>query len=118
MEPLPIDRIIGEELTSVEFVQDYVQLRFHRPTLTLFSWPVVRIAGEAFRFGEAGYRDRLCERIGRKVVAASFREDDAIRITFDDGAEFNVSLKLEDREGPETGYFTLGKNPREPLLDF
>jgi hypothetical protein len=105
-------------MTSIEFVQDYVQLRFHRPMLTLFIWPEVHLEGATFHHGESGYRDRLCERIARKVVAASFRKNDEIRIKFDDGAEFIVPLKASARVGSEAGYFALGESPREPLIDF
>lgn len=118
MKPVPIERIIGEQLSSVEFVQDYVQLRFDGPTLTAFTWPVLRVGGMTIRLGDSRYRDRLCERIGRRVSAASFREADVISLTFDDGVEISISLKPGDLVGPEAGYFTLSGNPNEPLLDF
>lgn len=43
----------------VEFVQDYVQLRFDGPTLTAFVWPVVSFSGKAVHFGESRYRDGI-----------------------------------------------------------
>ena len=33
--------MVGQELSAVEFVQDYLQLRFDGPVLTLFEWPDV-----------------------------------------------------------------------------
>ena len=118
MKPIPIERIIGKQLSSVEFVQDYVQLRFDGPTLTVFTWPVLRIATMSVHSRDVGYKDDLCERIGHKVSSASFHEANAINITFDDGAEISISLKSQDRERPEAGYFTVSGDPKEPLLDF
>jgi hypothetical protein len=118
MKPIPIERIIGEQLSSVEFVQDYVQLKFDGPTLTVFTWPVLRIATMTVHSRDAGYKDHLCERIGHKVSAAAIRDENSINITFDDGAEVSISLKPQDRQGPEAGYFAASGDPKEPLLDF
>lgn len=118
MKPIPIEKIIGQPLGSVEFVQDYVQLRFDGPALTAFTWPMLHVAGMTFRFDEPGYRDRLCGWIGHRVLATAFREAEVLSIRFDDGAEMSISLRPEDRQGPEAGYFTLSADPREPLLDF
>jgi hypothetical protein len=50
-----IASIAGEQLSSIEFVQDYVQLRFDGPTLTAFVWPTLTVGGNSFRFGERAY---------------------------------------------------------------
>lgn len=118
MKPIPIEKTIGQPLSSVEFVQDYVQLRFDGPTLTAFTWPILHVEGTMIRFNEPGYRDRLCERIGHRVLAAAFREAEALSVKFDDEVEMSISLRPEDRQGPEAGYFTLSSDPGEPLLDF
>jgi hypothetical protein len=98
--------ILGAQLSSVEFVMDYVQLHFDGPTLTVYFWPVVKRNGNISRFGEPDYRDELCGRIGHKVVSAFLREDEAIDITFDDRAEIHISLRPEDvARLPEAGYF-------------
>lgn len=104
--PIPLEIIVGEQLSSVEFVQDYVQIRFDGPTLTLFVWPSLHFANRVVRFGEAGYRDELCGRIAVKVRQARIREDQDLAIKFEDGVELFVSLKAADRDGPEAGHFS------------
>jgi|SRR5271157_4987542 len=118
MVTLPIAEIVGEQLSSVEFVQDYMQLHFDGPTLTAFVLPTLKSYGRTIRFGEQGYRDELCAKIGHNVSAAYVREGDAIIVEFDDGSEISISLRPEDRVGPEAGYFRVSADPRSPLLDF
>jgi hypothetical protein len=91
--------IVGEKLSSVEFVMDYVQLRFDGPTLTAFTMPVVAADGRVFRVGEPGYRDALCERIAVLVTAADVSAE-AIAIDFADGARITVALREEDQVTP------------------
>ncbi len=58
------------ELAGVAFIRDYLQLSFDAPSLTALVWPSVTISGEVFEFGTPGYRDVLCQQIGKKVVSA------------------------------------------------
>jgi hypothetical protein len=102
----PFAALIGEQLSSVEFIQDYVQLRFDGPCLTAFTHPVVHVGTREFHWGLPGYRDALCERIATLVCEVSFREDDAIRVHFQDGATVEISLCTDDYEGPESAMFT------------
>jgi len=70
--------IVGEQLSAVTFVQDYVQLHFDGPCLTAFSYPVVMLGDKTFRWGEPRFRDVLCGRIAQKVAAARVAYDDGI----------------------------------------
>ena len=115
---LSFDAIIGEQLSSVEFVQDYVQLHFDGPTLTAFVWPVVNLRDKAVHFGQSGYRDELCARIGHRVCAAYLREGVAVLIEFEDGTKFSVSLRAEDSVGLEVGHFRAGNDPTSSILEF
>lgn len=113
-----LDKITGEQLSSVEFVQDYLQLHFDGPTLTLFSWPTVRLPERETCFGEAGYRDALCGVIAHKVSGVTIKADEVLVVRFDDGLAIAISLRPEDRTGPEAGYFSASRDSKEPLLDF
>jgi len=62
-------RLVEEPLSSVTFVQDYVQLDFGAARLTAYAWPSVEIGGVIFRFGDRGYRDALCAFIAHEVTA-------------------------------------------------
>lgn len=112
-----LEIIVGAQLSSVEFVQDYVQLRFDGPNLTLFVWPSLHFPNRVVRFGEPGYRDELCGRIALKVRQARIRENEDLVINFEDGVELFVSLKAADRTGPEAGYFS-SKVTGGALLEF
>lgn len=115
---IPIAEIVGEQLSSVEFVEDYVQWHFEGPTLTAFVPPTLRLHGRTIRFGEQGYRDELSARINHNVLAAYVRDGDAVIIEFDDEAAICISLKPEDQVGPEAGHFTVSADPHSALLDF
>jgi hypothetical protein len=115
---IKLDAIIAEQLSSVEFVLDYVQLHFGGPHIIAYVWPVVESGGEFLHFGGGRYRDALCERISRKVRMASISEGDTVTIEFDDGATIRISLKPEDRKGPEAILYQAGSKASDPILDF
>jgi hypothetical protein len=49
-----INELVGEELSSVVFVADYVQFDFNGPRLTLFVWPTAQTFGENRTLGDPG----------------------------------------------------------------
>jgi len=48
MESTLRKKLIGEQLSSVEFVQDYLQLHFDGRTITAYVWPKVFVNIETF----------------------------------------------------------------------
>jgi hypothetical protein len=89
----------GRELSSVEFVRDYVQFRFDGPYLTVHNLPAVVTSPEnTLTPGERCYRDSLCERIGVKVRSIKVVHTE-VAIDFEDGTTFKLSLEKE--HGPE-----------------
>lgn len=88
--------IVGEQLSAITFVQDYVQLHFDGPRLTAFSRPVVIIGGKTFHWGEPCFCDALCGRIAKKVMEARIAYGESIAITFEDGSIIQVSLQDKD----------------------
>lgn len=99
--------LVGEQLSSVEFVQDYVQLRFDGPVLTALVWPVVSSEGRKFRYGELEFRDALCQRIGLSVTKVEHRPDEALEIDFDDGSAITISLREADLVAAEALRFSV-----------
>lgn len=107
---MDVSAIVGEELVAVEFVQDYLQLRFPAPSFTLYAWPHVLFPDFSVAYGEPEYRNALCAQIGEKVVQASLEEGDALTIEFENGTVFGLSLREEDIDGSESGsYSETGK---------
>jgi hypothetical protein len=101
-----ISAIEGEELKSVAFVEDFLELRFGAPVLTLYDWPYVLLTDFSVGYGEPEYRNALCAQIGETVATASLEEDDALTIEFGNGAVFGLSLREEDVDGPESGSYS------------
>ncbi len=61
------EMLLGEQLSSVTFVQDYLQLDFDGVQLTYNVWPSVLLAEAQSVFGATGYRDALCSLIAHVV---------------------------------------------------
>jgi hypothetical protein len=104
---MDISAIEGEELKAVEFVEDYLQLRFGEPLLKLYDWPHVLLTDFSVAFGEPEYRNALCAQIGETVSAASLEEDDALTIELGNGVVLGLSLREEDKDGPESGSYSV-----------
>jgi hypothetical protein len=103
-----LKRLNGRQLSSVEFVQDYVQLRFDGPWLTAYVLPVVQLDGEQLRHDVPGFRDALCARIGRAVLQSEFRTGEGLFLHFDDLAVIRISVRDSDYTGPEALEFVDG----------
>jgi hypothetical protein len=103
---MDISAIEGQELTAVEFVQDYLRLRFDGPMLTLYAWPHVLLEDFSIAFGEPESRNALCAQIGEMVAKASLEELEALTVEFESGTVIALSLREEDLSGPEAGSYS------------
>ncbi|CAN5516434.1 hypothetical protein BH10ACI4_BH10ACI4_01210 [soil metagenome] len=110
-----LEALIGQELVAVEFVQDYVQLRFDGPLVTFYEWPEVFREEGSYAFGEPEYRDWLCALIGESVTAATVEDGEAVEIAFASGVSVRCSLRLEDLVGPEGGSVAYADGAGEVL---
>lgn len=103
---MSLETLPGEHLTAVEFVEDFLQLRFGEALLILFVWPDVADADAiSVAFGQPGYRDALCSTIGENVTEAELNEGRSLTIEFENGTVFALSLRAEDLDTPEVGSF-------------
>ena len=94
------------QLASVSFVQDYLQLDFDGPLLTLYVWPDVADAdGISIAYGEPGYRDALCSIIGETVTTPELNEGRSMTVEFENGTVLALSLRDEDIDVAEAGSF-------------
>jgi hypothetical protein len=114
---MELEAIVGQELSAVEFVQDYVQLRFDGPLVSFYEWPDVFREEGSYAFGEPEYRNILCAVIGESVAAASVEEGEAIEIEFENGVTVRASLRPEDITGPEGGSISYADGLGE-ILNF
>ena len=103
---MDISAIEGEELRSVAFVEDYVDLQFGPARLTLYAWPHVMLPEFSVAFGEPEYRNALCAQIGEPVESATLEESSALTIELASGVVLGLSLREEDVDGPESGSYS------------
>ena len=92
--------VLGRLLSSVEFVQDYVQLRFDGPYLTAITLPVVTRGSQTLRSEDAGFRDALCAQIGQEVAKVDVTAK-RLQLSFVNGSTVTISLLDDDYQGPE-----------------
>ena len=84
--------LVGEKLSSVTFVMDYVQLDFDGNGFTFYIWPRVTNEITEYRFGDQFYRDKLCSLITKIVTSVSAVENQEMTIFFDNGNKLSLSL--------------------------
>lgn len=103
---MDVSALEGQELSAVEFVADYLRLRFDGPMLTLYNWPHVLLSDFSIAFGEPEYRNALCAQIGEMVATAKLEELDSLTVEFESGTVLALSLREEDLDGPEAGSYS------------
>ena len=103
---MDISALEGQELTAVEFVGDYLRLRFDGPMLTLYAWPHILLADFSIAYGEPEYRNALCAQIGEMVAKAALEEMESLTVEFESGTVIALSLREEELDGPEAGSYS------------
>ena len=99
-----IDRLKGRILSSVEFVQDYVQFRFDGPCLTAYTHPTINLEAQLYTWDTPGYFDKLHKMVGSTVIIAE-ADDYTVSVKFESGNIISISLRDEDYVGPEAIQF-------------
>lgn len=96
--------MVGEQLSAVVFVMDYVQLQFNSSSTVTVLTPITVIppgSSLAVRSGDDQFRNRLCEQIAKIMSNASVTSEE-FRIVFEDQTMISISLRAEDCPGPES----------------
>ena len=96
-------RLVGEQLSAVCFVQDYLQLEFDGYNLTTYTTPLVEILpNEWMAYEHDQYKNGLCRFIACLVEQVAI-EPGRILIAFQ-GRRERISLPLH--EGRDNIYYT------------
>jgi len=103
---MDVSGLVGEELKSVCFVEDYLELGFGDAKVELFAWPYVLLTDFSVAFGEPEYRNALCAQIGEEVVEAALEEGSALTIELANGVVLGLSLREEDLDAPVSGTYS------------
>ena len=98
------DELLGEQLSAVTFVQDYLQLWFDGPGINVMNPLTVTTPAGSITSWNPGFRDLLCAQIAKIVSAVERRAGEALVIKFHDGSSLLVSLREDDYQGPEAYY--------------
>src|SRR5262245_47612437 len=102
-----LESIIGEQLSAVSFVQDYVEFHFDGPVIRALTNPVARTRGGRISFPDAGSRDALCGFVGRKVLSVNLVANEGLTIEFGVEEFINVPLDAASYRGPEALHFQV-----------
>jgi hypothetical protein len=114
-----ITAIEGQELSAVEFLGDYLRLRFGDvpgsagPMLTLYAWPHVLLPEFSIAYGEPEYRNWICAQIGQIVSKAALEELSALTIEFENEIVIALSLREEELSGPVAGSYSEDGSGRD-----
>jgi hypothetical protein len=109
----------GETLTMVMFEHDFLRLAFSYglvgPMFTLNVWPIVSVRSMEVHYGERGYRDCLCNPIGRTITATEESEARGLVLEFDESS-LQVQPRSEEVRGPEIATLEMREGNRsEPV---
>jgi hypothetical protein len=100
--PAPFEQLIGEELSAVTFVRDYVQLQFNPPPMLNVMTPItLDSASGRISQNEQAFPNAIIAEIGKVVKNIVFSQGDFLRIGFSDDSSITISLKPEDYVGAE-----------------
>jgi hypothetical protein len=103
-----LEGLKGRDVSAVTFVQDYLQLQFDGSFLNVFVWPRLTLKGVVFEFGSSGYRDALCQLIGKTVVGVIEESNVKLGFFFYEEEVLEISLAPRDRRGPEAAMLQTG----------
>lgn len=105
MEKAPsVDPILGKCLSSVDFVRDYLQLRFEGGSvMTLLIWPMIIDGDRITDFGNDDYKEKLAAFVGKELVGGTVVPADHMTLDFGRGRQLTVSLVSEAYEGRPEG---------------
>jgi hypothetical protein len=101
--------LVGEQLSSVTFVQDYWQFDFDGQGFTALTRVEVQANGLKVMDGDDQFRNVLCGQISKIVRRVNLSQREALTITFEDQSSISISLRWDDYRGPEAVHFRDGK---------
>jgi hypothetical protein len=110
-----LDELKSQRLSSVEFVQDYIQLHFDDYTINLYNPVKVVERSGSLRPGQVGFRDALCSLINGTIRDVFYAESDKVELVFENGSSVVVSIADKDYAGPEA-LMLRSRDPNAPWL--
>jgi hypothetical protein len=98
--------LVGEPVSEVSFVMDYVELHFNGSYLRILENPTIRLRDQsAITFPAPGSRDGLCTLIDATLEAIAADDDGELRASFSNGASVSAALGHTGRRSSEVLHF-------------
>jgi hypothetical protein len=97
------ENLVGEQLSAITFVMDYLQFDFDGKRLTVFTEP----KADLYKEDVPNFRDRLCAFITREVTSVEEVSGDAIHIDFGENGRLTIPLDDDSRSQVEAAYFSV-----------
>jgi hypothetical protein len=95
-------QIVGEDLSAVSFIRDYIRFEFNSPLVVdALTKTVVTVGGSSAALGDPAFANLAIGLIGRVAEGICLEANEALTITFVGGALIWISLRAEDSIGPE-----------------
>jgi hypothetical protein len=101
-----LNQLIGRQLSSIEFVQNYVQVRFDGITITALTFPSIMIEGKVYKSEMRDYKNTLYSLIGYTVTNFTFAQEDKLELILLDNIALTMSLRAEDYVAADAIIFT------------
>ena len=101
--------LIGRQLSSIIFVQNYLQVDFDGDKFTVYIFPQVIVNNEVFNIQKVGYRDALCTLIASIVSDIILEVKSTLTIVFENGNRLVFNIDPEDAYEYEKLIFSLSK---------
>lgn len=94
--------LIGEKLSSVIFILDYLQLDFDGHRLTCYAFPKIIKEKTITCINSDNYRNLICSFLGAIVISTTDKDDSGINIGFETG---DIFLSYTNEDVGEVAYF-------------
>ena len=96
------EAIVGQKLTSVVFIWDYLQFKFEDPdiTLTVYTKPHVKANRISFSWHDFGVKDHLVDIIGKELISVE-EQNDSFSFKFSNSSELIITSAENDDVSPE-----------------
>lgn len=104
-----LNLVLGKKLVAVSFVLNYITFQFENFNLAALARPLLVQGKDELSAEMPGYRDALCNQIGKTVVSASERPE-KLEVTLMDDIKIVVPLDAAYPAGPEMANLS-GKGP-------
>lgn len=88
--------LLGESLSSVTFVMDYVQMDFNGHRFNFYNWPMLYENQALFTQGKDIYCHKLVALIGQTIKAVDEYLDIGLSIEFELGSLLSIPLRVEE----------------------